>query len=155
MKRKKPNCLIKLSGDQLSKNVLRWVKGLTKSHFVVICVGGGTQINSAFARAGIPVRKFGILGRECKTLRERQLARDVLERNRERVQRGLASIGASACVVVPVLEIGTVLCHVNGDQFVLTAYHGYETIYVVTSKPRVKIKTKQFLPYPKIKVVGF
>jgi hypothetical protein len=138
----------------LTDHTLRWVKKLCQKYFVVICVGGGAQINRAFQKAGLPVRKFGPLGRESKTLLEKQVARAALERNQSAVQDRLAALGIHASVVIPVVEVGTVICHVNGDQHVLTAYNGFDAIFVVTTKERVAKKQAQFAPYPKIKVIG-
>lgn len=148
------NCLIKLSGNMLNDRTLRRVKTLCRKYFVVICVGGGMQINRAFQKAGLPVRKFGPLGRESKSLREKQVARAVLEQNQSFVQDRLAKLGVHAGVVIPVIEVGTVICHVNGDQYVLTAYNGFDAIFVVTTKGRFSKKRLQFAPYPKIKVIG-
>ena len=141
------NCLIKLSGDCLGGSVLEWIRELSRTHFVVICVGGGTQIKEAFAKAGFPDSAYGLLGRETKTFAERQLARDVLERNQAELQDRLAQEGIPAVVVIPVLEIGNVLCHVNGDQFILTAYLGFDAVYVVTLPERESKKRKDFAPY--------
>lgn len=149
------NCLIKLSGDCLKGSVLEWIRELSSTHFVVICVGGGTQIKEAFAKAGFPDSAYGPLGRETKTFSERQLARDVLERNQAEVQDLLAEVGIHAVVVIPVLEIGNVLCHVNGDQFVLTAYLGFDELYVVTTSEREAKKKEFFALYEKVKVVSF
>lgn len=149
------NCLVKISGDVLNDEVFDWIKKLTNDHFVVLCVGGGTQINEAFTEAGLPVGEFGPLGRETNSFEERQVARDVLERNQAKVQDQLAAIGVQVSVVIPVLDIGTVLCHVNGDQLVLTAYHGFDILYVVTTFDRVEQKKESFAPYDKIQVVGF
>jgi len=149
------NCFVKISGDMLGDEVLRWIKELSQEYFVVVCVGGGTQINKAFTEAGLPVRDFGPLGRETENLEERQLARDVLEENQAQVQDHLAHLGVQASVVIPVIEIGTVLCHVNGDQFVLAVYHGFDVLYLVTTKDRVEKKKAFFAPYEKIKVIGF
>ena len=139
----------------LQDGVLGWVERLAREYFVVVCVGGGTQINEAFTKAGLPVGMFGPLGRETDSFQERQLARDVLEQNQVGIQDRLAEIGVHVSVVIPVLDIGTVLCHVNGDQFVLTAYHGFDVLYIVTTPDRVEGKSKSFAPYPKIQVVGF
>lgn len=151
----KKNCLIKLSGDTLTDQVLNWVGDLSRQYHVVICVGGGTQINEAFAKAGLPLREFGPLGRDTVTLQEKQLARDVLEKNRSDLQDRLASLGVSATVVIPVLEIDSIICHVNGDQFILAAYHGFDVLYIVTVHDRVQTKKQLFAPYEKIRVVGF
>lgn len=149
------NCLIKISGDVLNDDVLHWIKKLSQEYFVVVCVGGGTQINEAFVAADLPVREFGPLGRETESLEEKQLARDILEKNQAEIQDRLADLGVHASVVIPVLEIGTVLCHVNGDQFILTVYHGFDVLWVVTTKDRVEKKKSIFAPYKKIQVIGF
>ncbi|HTE48332.1 MAG TPA: hypothetical protein VK675_00290 [Candidatus Paceibacterota bacterium] len=149
------NCLVKLSGDCLGNSIIEWIKELSQTHFVVICVGGGTQINEAFAKAGFVVGIHGPLGRETKTFAERQLARDVLENNQAEIQDRLASEGVQAVAVIPVLEIGTVLCHVNGDQLVLAAYLGFDELYVVTTPEREAKKKEFFAPYEKVKVVSF
>lgn len=149
------SCLVKLSGDMLTDKALAWIKELSEKYFVVICVGGGTQINRAFAKAGLPVKKHGPLGRETRSLKERQLARDVLERNQAKVQDRLAALDVHVSVVIPVLEIGTVLCHVNGDQFLLTSYLGFDILYAVTLPDRLQKKRKQFAQYKKIRVIAF
>lgn len=149
------NCLVKLSGDAIQDNVLAWVGELARDRFVVVCAGGGTQINQAFVAAGFPTGAFGPLGRETKSFPERQLARDVLERNQAEIQDRLAAAKIHAVVVIPVLEIGTVLCHVNGDQFVLSAYLGFDEVFVVTAPKRVATKRELFAPYEKITVVSF
>ena len=148
------NCLIKLSGDCLGNATLEWIRELSRAYFVVICVGGGTQIKEAFAKAGFPDSAYGPLGRETKSFAERQLARDVLEHNQATLQDRLAEENIPAVVVIPVLEIGNVLCHVNGDQFVLTAYLGFDAVYVVTLPEREAKKRKDFAPYPKIQVIS-
>lgn len=149
------NCFIKISGDMLGDNVLSWIKKLSQKYFLVVCVGGGTQINEAFTKAGLPVGKFGPLGRETASLKEKQLARDILEKNQAKIQDRLANLGVRASVVIPVIEIGTVLCHVNGDQFILAVYHGFEILYVVTTNDRLEKKKAFFAPYKKIQVIGF
>lgn len=147
---------VKVSGDMLeNREVLEWLRSLAESRYLVICTGGGTQINDAFAKAGFPVRTHGPLGREHASFDERQLARNVLEQNQARLQDMLAVERIPAVVVVPVLDIGGVLCHVNGDTYLLAAYLGYDELYVVTTSDRVKQKEQAFAPYPKITVRGF
>ena len=133
---------------------MEWIRELSRIYFVVICVGGGTQIKEAFAKAGFPDSAYGPLGRETKSFAERQLARDVLEHNQATLQDRLSEEKIPALVVIPVLDIGNVLCHVNGDQFVLTAYLGYDSVYVVTLPEREAKKRKDFAPYPKIQVIS-
>ena len=149
------NCFIKISGDMFSDDVLNWIKELSQEYFVVVCVGGGTQINEAFIKAGLSVGKFGPLGRETASLKEKQLARDTLEKNQAEIQDRLADLGAHASVVIPMIEIGTVLCHVNGDQFILAVYHGFDILYVVTTNDRLEKKKAFFASYKKIQVIGF
>lgn len=147
--------LIKVSGDLFQDLVvLKWVKTISDEYFVVICVGGGTQINKEFEKRGLPVGGHGPLGRETRTLQERQVARDVLEENQSAVQDILAEKKIPAVVVIPVIEIGSVLCHVNGDIFVLMAHHGFDRIFVVTTPGRLKQKQATFAAYPKIEVVA-
>lgn len=149
------NCLIKVSGDLTSpsKELAEFIRRLSNEFFVVICLGGGTQINKAFEDKGFEI-KFGPLGRETNSLEQRQLARDILEMNQAKFQDALQSDGIHASVVIPVLEIGTVLCHVNGDQYVLAAYQGFDSIFVVTLPERLEAKKKDFVNYPKIQVVA-
>jgi hypothetical protein len=149
------NCFIKISGDTISDDVLNWIKKLSQEYFLVVCVGGGTQINEAFTEAGLPVGRFGPLGRETESLKERQLARDTLEKNQAEIQDRLADLGVHASIVIPAIEIGTVLCHINGDQFVLAVYHGFDILYVVTTNDRLEMKKTFFAPYKKIQVIGF
>ena len=154
MKRK--TCFVKLSGDTfLLEEVLDWIVELSRQYLMVICVGGGSQINQTFAEWGLKLGKHGPLGREDLDFHESQLARDVLEQNRAKVQDRLASKGVTASVVIPVLDIGGMLCHVNGDQFTLAAYHGFDVLYVATTSNRVEDKKGFFAPYEKIQVVGF
>ena len=148
--------LVKVSGDLCQReDVIEWIRKLSAEYFVVILVGGGTQINEAFKRAGFKVAKHGPLGRETEVFKESQLARDVLEENQEKVQDLLALRGVMATVVIPVLDIGSVLCHINGDIYILTAYLGFDRIFVLTYESRVKEKKLAFKKYPKIQVVGF
>lgn len=148
--------LVKVSGDLCTDSLfLEWLHQLSREYFVVVCVGGGTQINKAFEEVGLTAGTLGPLGRETRTFEERQLARDVLERNQAELQDLLAESNIPAVVVLPVLEIGSVLCHVNGDVFVLTAYNGFDRIFVVTLADRRQKKQEEFSKYPKIEVISF
>ena len=148
--------LVKISGDLFERDdVLELVRELSVKYFVVVLVGGGTQINEAFEKAGFKLKEHGPLGRETETFEQSQLARDVLERNQETVQDLLASRGVMATVVIPVLDIGSVLCHINGDIFIQTAYLGFDKIFVLTYEDRVKKKKLSLKKFPKIQVIGF
>ncbi len=148
---------IKVSGDEyLNPKFLRWIKKVTKKAWVVICVGGGTQINKEFKRLGFKVKKHGPMGRETKIFKERQIQRDVLEANQEKLQNWLLKNNIFATVEIPVLTIGTVLCPVNGDQMVRTVYLGFDKLYVVTSPDRVADKELMFSGLrQKVKIKSF
>ena len=73
------NIFVKISGDLFeNKSVIDWVSKKAKSGKVTVCIGGGTQINEALVKAGIPIRKHGPLGREHKSDLERKIADKVL-----------------------------------------------------------------------------
>jgi len=145
---------VKISGDLIDKeSVLQWLKSIAESFFTVICVGGGKQISQAFKERGFPIN-FGPQGRITETFEERQLARNVLEKNQLYVQDLLAENGIMATVIIPMLDIASVLNHINGDDFVLLAT-AFDEVYILTLKNRVNAKEEQFKNYPKIKVVGF
>jgi hypothetical protein len=147
--------LIKISGDLLSKKeVIDKIREISKEYFTVIAVGGGTQISEAFRQKGFPI-KFGPLGRETGSLEEKQLTRDILEKNQMEIQDFLAKEGITATVIIPFMDVASVLCPINGDIFVLTAYLGFDKLYMFTLKEREEQKRKDFEKYPKIKVVGF
>jgi len=147
------NYLLKLSGDLVSDESIELIRGLAKVAHLTICVGGGKQINERFEKYGYDI-KFGILGRESETLVEKQMARDVLEMNQALLQDMLESKGIAAEVVIPVMYVGTVMCHVNGDQYILSAYNGFTLIYIATTPERVEAKEEKFKEYDKIKIVG-
>ncbi|MCI5108414.1 MAG: hypothetical protein MRY49_01030 [Candidatus Pacebacteria bacterium] len=147
---------VKVSGDMFNKpEFISGLARLSSEYFVVVCVGGGTQINLAFKEIGVGVGIHGPLGRETKSFYERQLARDVLERNQVELQDILASEKITATVIIPTLEIGSVLCHVNGDQMVRTVYLGFDRIFVVTVPDRHEKKKAEFVDLPKVEVLSF
>jgi len=153
MTRKK--ALIKISGDLLAKkDVIAKIREISREYFTVITVGGGTQINEAFEQRGFPI-KFGPLGRETNSLEEKQLARDILEKNQIETQDFLTKENISATVVIPFVDIASIACPINGDTFALTAYLGFDNLYIFTLKERVDEKRKEFEKYPKIEVIGF
>lgn len=147
---------VKVSGDLCtSPEFLGFVWRLSREYFVVICVGGGTQINQAFTEAGLPVGTHGPMGRETRSPEEHRLAQNVLEKNRTLLLDKLESLGICARVIIPVLEIGSVACHVNGDQMVRTAYIGFDKLYVITTNDRKDKKIEEFVDLPKIEIVSF
>ena len=161
--------LVKLSGDLINRaDVLAWLRQLATEYYVVVVCGGGVQINLEFEARGFG-KNYTTLGRETRSFDERQLARDILEKNQAEIQDLLAREGIPAVVLIPVLDIGSVLCHVNGDIFVLTAYLGYDKLFVLTLESRIGAKNQQLRNIwaafdggkyneefpPKINVVGF
>lgn len=147
---------VKVSGDMCrSPRFIAALHKLTMHRFVVVCVGGGTQINEAFKKNGIKLGKHGPLGRETKSFKERQLARDVLEENQAKLQDALAEQGIIATITIPVIDIGSVLCHVNGDQMVRTVYLGFDDVFIVTTPERHGAKAEEFKDLPKVKVLSF
>ena len=100
-------------------------------------------------------------------MEERQLARDILEKNQALVQDLLDEKGINARVVIPSRTIATVLCPENGDVMVLSAYIGFDKILIFTKKNMVKAKRRWLKKVAnvfqhiekgeldKIKVVGF
>ncbi len=150
------NAFVKVTGDLLEHpRVLKWLRRLARQFHVVVCTGGGTQINEALTAAGYTLSKHGPLGRELATFAERQLARNVLEENKGLLEDRLVREGIHARVVVPVLDIGDVLCHVNGDTFLQTAYIGFDMLFVVTTKERATTKHDSFKHLPKVRVRSF
>lgn len=136
----KPNGLVKISGDGLcSEVVLEFLRDFSKKYSTVIITGGGSDINKAFREKGYKI-KFCPLGRIMDTLEERQLARNILEKNQARFQDLLDEKGISARVGIPYSEIETVLCPENGDLTVLRSYGGFDKIVIFTRKEMLKKK---------------
>jgi len=151
----KENVLVKISGNLIENNsVISWLQQLAEKFHVVICTGGGTQINEAFEKHGFEI-KFGPYGRETASFEERQIARDVLEINQLQIQDLLQEKNINAEVVIPVRNIGSVLCHINGDLFVLEGLLGFDRACVLTELGNVDNKKIFYQQYPKIEVIGF
>ena len=95
------------------------------------------------------------MGREHDTFEQRQIARDILENNQAVLEDQLAAEGVHVTVAIPVFHIGEVLCHVNGDQMVRSAYLGFDRLYVVTTPGRLEKKKAEFAGLPRVEVVSF
>ena len=136
----KRNMLVKISGSLINNEKALWrLKELSGQNSLVVIPGGGEDINKAFRERGFEIR-FGPLGRITRTLEERQVARDVLEKNQALLQDLLDEKGIDGRVVIPAREIGTVLCLENGDVIVLSAYNGFDKIIILTSESKVEEK---------------
>jgi acetylglutamate kinase len=150
------NIFVKISGDLIdTEKVFRWISKCSKRGKIVICVGGGTQINNALAEAGIPFRKHGPLGREHQSEAEKTIAEKILAKNVKKMKSLCKKHSINCKIIAPIIEIGGTQCHINGDQIILAAYLGYDQLFVLTTAHRVKKKQNDFRQYPKIKVVGF
>ncbi len=163
----KQNALIKISGSLLkNKKAIEYIQKISKQYFTVVLIGGGKKINEAFEKKRWKVR-FGPLGRVTKRFEEKQLARDILEKNQEIIQDMFDKKRISARVIIPVDDVATVLCHVNGDVKVLSSYNGFDKLYIFTFRDMVE-KKKLWLknlancfkhigegPINKIKIIGF
>ena len=109
MPRKK--VLVKVSGDEFrNSEFLKWIGDRSRESYVVICVGGGTQINKEFTRRGFRVKKKGPAGREPDTFEQLQVARDTVEVNAMELEDILAEQGIYVRVEVPFWNIGGVFC---------------------------------------------
>jgi acetylglutamate kinase len=149
------NLFIKVSGDVCdTESFIDYLKEITTKFFTVICVGGGTQINEVFAKIGVEACSHGPMGREHSSFELRQVARNTLEKNQCRLQDKLAGLGINAVVVIPVIDVGSVLCHVNGDQMVRTVYIGFDKLVVITTPERMDKKASEFSGLTKVEVVG-
>lgn len=147
---------VKVSGDVCENAVfMEFLRSRAQTHYLVVCVGGGTQISEALREHGVVSAPDGPLGRELTTFTQRQIARDALEVNQATLQDALAARGISATVVIPVLDIGGVLCHVNGDVYLRSAYNGFDDLFVATLVDRVEVKQQAFQDLPKVRIIGF
>ncbi len=157
--KEKPNILIKVSGDLVfDSKTISFIKQKAKKNYVVILVGGGTDITKALEEYH---RKKGkrykpnfvpALGRKLKTFRERQIARDILEQNQKALQDKLVGTTGVA-VEIPVLHLGGVLSHVNADNLAEITSLNFKKVYVLTPKGRGD--TKNFGHYSNVEVKEF
>jgi hypothetical protein len=120
-----------------------------------------------YEEKGWPRKKHGPLGRECDNLEEKQACRDVGEVVERDLQDFLKKIGIDAEVQIPFDYVGSVLNPVNVDVKIIAAYNGFNILYRLTLKERVKDKRKNLYgairrlrlgrgdPRKKLKVIGF
>jgi len=140
----KPSAYVIVSGNLIeNEEVLLWTKDLTMKFHVSVCVGGGEQINQAFAARGWP-KEFGPMGRICRTLEQRQVCEIELKNNRDRIQDLFAQRGIVAEVKIPFGYDGDVLSPINNDHMVSRVYNGHDKIYRLTLKKRVAEKREFF-----------
>ena len=151
---------VKISGDVLNSpelvlGLMEWLKTFKKKE-ITICCGGGNQINKDFQKHEIEVERHCKLGRRHECAKGEAVAMKSLSNNARRLRRLLGISGLPTIkVIIPIVSIGNVRCHVNGDQMARFAYLGYDELFVVTTRERIKIKRSEFLDLPKITVIGF
>ena len=151
----KKKIFIKVSGDLIDKDTtIKLIAEKTHDAEVVVCVGGGTQINEVFQDANISLRKHGPLGREHQSDFEKNLAAKVLNENVTHTKSLLKKKGVFCKVIPPILDIGKVYCHVNGDQMVLASYLGFDELYILTTVERASKKRQEFSLYPKVLIMA-
>jgi hypothetical protein len=164
---KKLKEFIKISGNLLeNEEVIARLRKSSKKYFVAVCTGGGEQINKAFKKRGFRIR-FGPLGRITSSAAEERLVEKTLKNNQATVHSLLSEKGIRVRVIIPLDDIAGVLCSVNGDIKLLSAYNGYDRLSLFTFKKNVA-KKKLWLKkvakvfraigkgeLDKIKVVGF
>lgn len=159
--------LAKTSSELLGNPaVAQFLKEQAAGYALFYLTGGGKQINQAFDAAGYKI-EFGPLGRVTTTFQERQLARDILERNQAEVQDDFTGRGVPLTVIIPVVdkEVGGVLTHINGDLMPIMLYNGFDKFFVLTMIKNVEAKRHYYqriwsalgaTGFPsKIQVVGF
>ncbi len=154
---KSKTVFMKASGDLvLHEGFINAIAHQAQENHVVICVGGGGQINRTFAELGTGEDKerHGPLGRELKTLSQKNIAKEVLDNHKTQLEAILQAGNIDATVLIPVLDIDGVMCHINGDQMVRAVYIGFDELYVFTTQERLEKKTAEFADLPKVQVVG-
>lgn len=148
-----PNVLIKVSGD-LAENIefFNFVVKKAKTNYVVVIGGGGTKINQALGDAGYAIKFDDDHGRITESWEERRIARDILEQEQKKLQDKF--VGKGVIVVAPILQPGSVLCHINGDNLVKAFYLGFDEIFVFTPEDRFENKKAFFTDWPKVEIVS-
>lgn len=128
--------LVKVSGSLLKHvEVFQQLKGMDGYHDLEIFVGGGEQINEAFAAHGYPIT-FGPFDRECRSDEERERAKKVLLDNARRFRNELSMFGIKATVSIPVFAQG----NMNADWLPIIFYDGFEEFHVFTLSKNVENK---------------
>jgi len=154
---KNKTVFMKASGDLiLHPDFIQQIVKKSQNNHVVICVGGGGQINRTFAELGTgeDKEKHGPLGRELKTLIQKNIAKEILENNQTQLEAILQAGNIDATVLIPVLDIDGVMCHINGDQMIRAVYIGFDALYVFTTNERLEKKSREFEDLPKVEVIG-
>ncbi len=127
------DALVKISGSVTEKEDLyQWLAILAKKYRLYILCGGGAAITDKLNEEKIPF-KFKDGRRIIKSEEGRKLAAEALEKKRVIVENELRRRGIPASVFSPVIKFGDKTCHINGDHFVMMAYHNFSKVFVATS----------------------
>lgn len=150
---KAKNVLFKVSGDLVNNTRFQeFVIEKAKDNYVVVICGGGRQINKTLKKNGIKPYYNGNGARVTKSLKERDLQREVLWKVRDKLIN--VFIGKGVWVVSPFIEVAAVECPINGDDMVIACYLGFDEVYVFTLNDRIMKKNQLFRKFKKIKVIG-
>jgi hypothetical protein len=132
--------LVKVSGsltrDEKFYYWLTTIRSPFSGELFIIC-GGGEQITKVLGENNVPF-KFGPQGREIKSLYGRRLAWLVLYEEQGFVEEKLKTMKIEAEILIPVLDGGGRILHINSDVFALALYPNFDKTYLVTKKGRVK-----------------
>jgi hypothetical protein len=136
----KKNLGVKVSGNGLrSRKVQDYLRENQQKYSITVVIGGGSDINKEFEERGWE-KDFCLLGRNTDSLKKRQVARDRLEVNQAELQDILDENGINARVVIPFIDVATVLCPENGDMMILSMYLGYDKLVIFTEEKNVVTK---------------
>ena len=143
--------LVKVSGDLVvAETFYNWLSStITSLDKVVVLCGGGSAITEALKENDISF-SFGPGGREIESEKGRRLALQVLQKQKVIIEEKLQEKGMKADVLIPVIEVGRRIYHINGDSYAISLYPNFDKIFIVTLEGRTK-----FFPdnLEKIKVV--
>lgn len=132
------NILIKVSGDLVdNKKTFAFIKKKAEKNFVVVLIGGGSEISKTLAEEGVK-SFFTETGRVITTFKGRQIARDILEQHQKKLQDRINEAGITAVVEVPVINLGSVLCHINADRLASDSSINFDKTCIITLKGRNK-----------------
>lgn len=146
--------LVKVSGDLAdNEKFYQWLLSTYNDHnkgtrFFILC-GGGSAITETLKEHNIQY-SFGQGGREIRSVEGRYLAKKVLDKQKSLVEQKLEEFGIIATTFTPVIELENKICHINGDNLVISLYPDFDDIFIVTLRGRIK----HFPGFQKIKVIN-
>ena len=137
--------LVKVSGSLVSTELFyNWLLSIiTSSDRLIVLCGGGDAITEVLRKNDIPF-SFGPAGREIKSEEGKRLAWQALLKQKALVEEKLKEKGIRADVLIPVIEIGENIYHINGDSYAMALYPNFDKIFVVTLKRRIKSFPREF-----------